>query len=139
MGKILVNIKITNRVDEAAAKRGLISSNKVRFVELKNVLVDTGADTLCLPISMINYLGLDFVEDRNLKTANGIVKAGLYADAKVALGSRQSTPYTIALPDGIPPLLGCIPLEQMGVVLNLQKQCVEFLPIEGENTYMTVY
>ena len=139
MGKILVNIKITNRGDEIAAKRGFISSNKVRFVELKNVLVDTGADTLCLPISMINYLGLDFVEDRRIKTANGIIKSGLYFDAKVQIGERMATVETIALPDGIPPLLGVLPLEQLGITLNPKTQSIDFLPIDGENTYMTVY
>ena len=56
MGKVIVNIKLTNLKDaflqEAGARRG-----KARAVEVE-ALVDTGATRLYLKPSVINKLGL---------------------------------------------------------------------------------
>ena len=59
MGKVLTTITVTNRIDEAKAKEGLIAPEKFRSITLDNVLVDTGATTLCLPKGTITQLGLD--------------------------------------------------------------------------------
>ena len=53
MGKILTTLTITNRADQSAAKRGYIPTEQVRSLTLHNILVDSGATTLCLPADAI--------------------------------------------------------------------------------------
>jgi len=139
MGIIIIKLKITNYGDEAASKRGFITPKEVRSIELTDVLVDTGSYYLGLPKKVVKKLGLDFVEHRNIKTAKGVLKCGLYFGAKLQLGDRLATVDTIALPDGTPPLLGVLAMEALGVTANPVKQIVEYLPIDPENTYMFAY
>jgi len=53
----ITTIVITNRLDQALAARGFIPLEQVRSITLKNVLVDTGATTLCLPADAIADVG----------------------------------------------------------------------------------
>ncbi|MEO0409659.1 MAG: aspartyl protease, partial [Cyanobacteria bacterium P01_A01_bin.135] len=43
MGKVTTTLTVTNRIDEANAKQGIIPKEAVRSITLENVLVDTGA------------------------------------------------------------------------------------------------
>ncbi|WP_009631170.1 hypothetical protein [Synechocystis sp. PCC 7509] len=58
MEKITTTLVITNRLDQGLAERGLMPTEDIRTITLKNVLVDTGATTLCLPANVIAKLGL---------------------------------------------------------------------------------
>ena len=49
MGKVFATLTIMNRADQIRAEDGTISPEAIRSIVLKNVLVDTGATTLCLP------------------------------------------------------------------------------------------
>ncbi|MEO6863402.1 MAG: hypothetical protein ABI180_17985 [Microcoleus sp.] len=49
IGKITTTLTITNPLDQGKAEDGLIPADQVRSITIKNVLVDTGANTLCLP------------------------------------------------------------------------------------------
>jgi hypothetical protein len=51
IGRIITTLTITNRADQILATRGIITADEVRSITLNNVLVDTGATTLCLPKS----------------------------------------------------------------------------------------
>ncbi|MGC9525998.1 MAG: hypothetical protein ACP5D7_10725 [Limnospira sp.] len=57
MGKITTPLTVTNRIDQANVTRGYITPEDVRSLTLENVLVDTGATTLCLPADAIARLG----------------------------------------------------------------------------------
>ena len=59
MEKVTTTLVITNRLDEGKAEDGLIPIEQVRSVTLENVLVDTGATTLCLPKDVLARLGLN--------------------------------------------------------------------------------
>lgn len=63
IGKITTTLTIINRADQSAATRGYISPEEVRSITLKNVLVDTGATTLCLPPDVIAQLGLELLRE----------------------------------------------------------------------------
>lgn len=78
MGKIITILTIINRADQIIAARGFIPTKQVRTVTLDNVLVDTGATTLCLPANIIEQLGLELLKEVNVETANGIVKRELF-------------------------------------------------------------
>ncbi len=138
MGKILTTLTITNRADESAATRGYISADEVRSVILKNVLVDTGATTLCLPAKIIAQLGLELLREVDVETATGIGKARIFQDAKILLLEREGTFECLELPGGQEPLLGVIPLEALGIELDLQNQQLIPLPISPTQTYLTI-
>jgi clan AA aspartic protease len=138
MGRIITTLVITNRPDEVLAKRGVIAPNEIRSLTLDNVLVDTGATTLCLPADIIEQLGLEILKTVEVETATGISQARIFQDAKISLLDREGTFECLELPGGQRPLLGVIPLEALGIELDLQKQVLKVLPISPTQTYLTI-
>ncbi len=138
VGKILTRLTITNRADEITAARGYVPADQIRSVTLENVLVDTGATTLCLPAKVIAQLGLELLKEVDVGTATGIGKARIFQDAKISLLGREGTFECLELPGGQDPLLGVIPLEALGIELDLQNQQLVLLPISPTQTYLTI-
>ncbi|MGK7924194.1 MAG: retroviral-like aspartic protease family protein [Spirulina sp.] len=138
MGKILTTLTITNRIDQANAARGLIPQEEVRSLTLDNVLVDTGATTLCLPSPMISQLGLELLREVNVTTATGVAKARIFQDAKISLLGREGTFECLELPGGQDALLGVIPLEALGLEPDVGTQSLRVLPIDSSDTYLTI-
>jgi len=137
MGRITTQLIITNRADQIRAEDGTISPEAVRSVTLDDVLVDTGATTLCLPADVIARLGLTMKEEVTVATATTIETARLFEDARIALLDREITVECLEVPEGRQPLLGAIPMEALGVELDLQDQAIRFLPKRGAKTYYT--
>lgn len=138
MGKVLTNLTIVNRADQIREEDGTISSEQVRSVMLKDVLVDTGATTLCLPRDVIAKLGLKILKEVDVATANGIGTARIFQDAKISLCGREGTFECLELPGGKDALLGVIPLESLGLELDLKNQKLKVLPISPTETYLTI-
>ncbi len=138
MGKIITTLTIINRADQVVAARGFIPAEQVRTVMLDNVLVDTGATTLCLPANIIEQLGLELLKEVNVETANGIGKARIFRDATILLCGREGTFECLELPGGNNALLGVIPLEALGIELDLKNQKLVPLPISPTETYLTI-
>lgn len=138
MGKILTTLTITNRIDEAKASQGLITNDQVRSVTLRDVLVDTGTTTLCLPPETIAQLGLDLLKEVDVTTAAGLRTARVFQDAKISLCGREGTFECLELPGGRNPLIGVIPLEALGLELDLQHQTLKVLPSTSMDTYLTI-
>lgn len=138
MGKITTSLVITNRADQAIASRGLMPAEEVRSMVLNDVLVDTGATTLCLPPKAIAELGLELLKEVDVMTATGFSKARIFQDAKISLLGREGTFECLELPGGSDALLGVIPLETLGIELDLQKQQLKVLPISPSQTYLTI-
>ncbi|MCL1467207.1 retroviral-like aspartic protease family protein [Argonema galeatum] len=138
MGKITTTLVITNRADQVLTARGFIPPQEVRSITLNDVLVDTGATTLCLPPEAIAQLGLELLKEVDVETATGIGKARIFQDAKVSLLGREGTFECLELPGGRSALLGVIPLEALGIELDLQNQRLIVLPISPTQTYLTI-
>ncbi|NET37022.1 MAG: aspartyl protease [Cyanothece sp. SIO1E1] len=138
MGKIVTTLVITNRADQILAKRGVIPEAEIRSIRLDNVLVDTGATTLCLPKDTIQKLGLDLLKQVDVETATGLSQARIFQDAKISLLDREGTFECLELPGGRDPLLGVIPLETLGIELDLQNQTLAKLPIGPNRSYLTI-
>ncbi len=139
VGKIVTQLVVTNRGDQILAARGAIPTNEIRSVTLDNVIVDTGATTLCLSADTIAQLGLEMLRDVRILTANGPGRARIFQDAKISLLGREGTFECLELPGGTDPLIGVIPLEALGVELNLQEQTVRLLPDNSDDTFYTIY
>jgi predicted aspartyl protease len=138
MGKVLTTLTITNRADQVLATRGFIASGEIRSLTLKNVLVDTGATTLCLPAEAITTLGLELLKEVYVSTATGISKAKIFRDATISTCGREGTFECLELLGGREALLGVIPLEALGLEPDLQKQILRVLPSESVDTYLTI-
>ncbi|HBK21120.1 MAG TPA: aspartyl protease [Planktothrix sp. UBA10369] len=138
MGKITTTLTITNRLDQGKAEDNLIPADRVRSITIKDVLVDTGATTLCLPQDAIAQLGLKLLKTVPVATATGIGTARIFEDAKISLMGRDATFECIELPAGADPLLGVIPLEALGIELDLQKQTLVLLPLSPTASYLRI-
>ncbi|MGK7946212.1 MAG: retroviral-like aspartic protease family protein [Microcystaceae cyanobacterium] len=138
MGKITTTLTITNRIDQANAVQKIISPEQVRSITLDNVLIDTGATTLCLSAEVIATLGLDLLKEVTVETAAGINQARIFQDAKISLMGREGTFECLELPGGSSALLGVIPLEALGIELDLKNQQLVTLPISPLETYLTI-
>jgi predicted aspartyl protease len=138
MGKVTTTITVTNQVDQILASRGFIPDSQVRSLTLENVLVDTGATRLCLPAGVIEQLGLVLQEEVEVKTAVGIRKAKLFKEVILQIEGRQGVYNCMELPGGEDPLLGVIPLEDLGLEPDLQTQTLRVLPTEGKDTYLMI-
>ena len=57
LGEVRVKVKLTNAVDEALVRRGLLTADKIRSYEA-DALVDTGAVRSVLPVHVVQRLGL---------------------------------------------------------------------------------
>ena len=137
-GRIITTLIIRNRGDQVLAERGLMPREDIRTITLKDVLVDTGATTLCLPANVIAKLGLTLLKEVDVATATGFSKARIFEDAKITLGEREGTFECLELPGGTEPLLGVIPLEALGIELDLQNQKLIVLPISPNASYLRI-
>jgi predicted aspartyl protease len=110
MGRILTDLKVSNFGDI------LTNWEKIRTIEIKDALVDTGAAMLNLHIDQINELGLMFLRKVRVKTANGTVERNIYGVARVEIQGRESEFDVLEVPDDVPVLVGYIVLEQLDLV-----------------------
>jgi len=138
MCKMRIKLVIINNIDEILSEENVISKDKIRSCSIEDVLIDTGATTLALPARYIAQLGLKFMKTVAVSTATGISERKIYQNVKVRLMERETICECIELPDDTQPLLGVIPLEAMGVELDLQSQKLKFLPYDLLSTYLTV-
>lgn len=138
MGKVFTTITVTNRADQILARNGVIPEAEIRSITLENVLVDTGATTLCLPASVVEQLGLELAREITIETAMGIGTARIFQDAKLSISGRDGTFECLELPGGSSALVGVIPLEAMGLEPDLKNQTLRVLPIDSTETYLTI-
>lgn len=139
MGKVTTTIIVTNLVDQILATREFIPAEQVRSLTLDNVLVDTGATRLCLSEEIISQLGLTLQGEVEFKTAVGIRKVRIFKGLNLSIEGREGTFNCVELPADTDPLLGLIPLEDLGLEPDLKNQRLRVLPVEGKDTYLTVY
>ncbi len=138
MGKIIVTLTITNWVDKVLAERGFIPEEDVRSCVVDNALVDTGATRLCLPADIIQKLGLKQNATIDAQTAVGLQTLNVYEGLLLNVEGREGSYNCVELPAGQTPLLGLIPLEDLGLDPDLQNQRLRHLPTRGKETYLTV-
>ena len=138
MGHVYASITIRNRIDERDAELGRIAPNEVRSISLERVLVDTGATILALPASMIAELGLLFDREVPIRTANGTSQARLFRDASLTVEGRRGDFRCLELPDDAQPLLGVLPMEELGIEPDILIHRLRLLPEEpgGETHYL---
>jgi predicted aspartyl protease len=139
MGRVLVTARIENIEDLYDVKKGQKTLDQVRFVEVTDALVDTGASMLSMPKSLIDRLGLDFVRSRRARTAAGSMDARLYGLAKLTIQGRDYTTEVLELPDNSPVLIGQLPLEAMDWVIDMPGRRLIGNPAHGGEQMYELY
>ena len=121
MGRVVTTAKITNLYDLLKVHEGLVADDTVRSIEVE-LLVDTGATMLSLPIIMIDQLGLTKTKEKRVMTASGEATRAIYDVVRLEIMDRDATIPVMEVPPGVPALLGYIPLELLDLVPNPKSQ-----------------
>jgi predicted aspartyl protease len=131
MGRVVVEAKVFNNVDEIEVKRGTRPPDQVRSVTIPDALVDSGATLLELPASVIQQLGLVQKRSIRARTANGVREFAIYEPVRLIVQNRECTVEVMELSDGTPALIGQFPLELLDFVVDLRGQRLVGDPFHG--------
>ena len=118
MGKVSVTAKIESLADLYLADRGELEPDGVRAVDVQQALVDTGATSLSMPLSLINRLGLKPIRRRNARTSAGVVTVRIFQTVRLTIQGRDCNVDVTELPEECPILIGQVPLELLDFVVD---------------------
>ena len=122
MGRVTVDIHLTNSDDIALARAGKITPAEIRTVTVA-ALVDTGATMLVLPKEVIQNLGLQAIRTTRSRIGDGrFIERTIYGPAKLKVMDREVICEAADSPPNVPPLLGQIPLESLDLHVDCKGQ-----------------
>jgi predicted aspartyl protease len=104
------------------ARRNLMDKDEVKRIH-STMLVDTGAYMMAINEVIQSMLDLPFIEERSIELANGL--SGVYnvvGPVEVRFDGRRATCTAFVLPGDSEPLLGVIPMEEMGLYIHPLRQ-----------------
>src|SRR2546425_3759956 len=137
MGKVTVKLKLTN-YPETVLKSLKLLKRKPRSVET-DALVDTGATRLYLKSSVIKALGLKKTGAVDSKTTNGVRRRAVYQPVRLDLMGRNGTFEVVEVDDGVPNLLGQIPLEYLDFIVDPTGRKLDANPEHGDKQMSEEY
>lgn len=116
IGEVRVKVKLTNAVDEALVRRGLLAADKIRRYEA-DALVDTDAVRSVLPIHIVQRLGLVTVRRTRATYANDATEdIDVTEMVGIDLIGRRTTEETLVL--GSEVLIGQTVLESLDLLVD---------------------
>lgn len=131
MGRVTVEAVVENLQDLLAARHGTMADEAVRRVTIDDALVDTGATALSLPTSVIERLGIKRWGEKKVVTSKGADEAAIYEPVRLTIQDRHCSVDVIEVPDGVPALIGQVPLELLDFVVDLQSRRLIGNPAHG--------
>ena len=122
MGIIYADIELINQEDISLARLSLIGEEEIKRMQV-NMLVDSGAYNLCINETILEQLGLPFIEKRKAQLANGhIQEFDIVGPVVLIFKNRRTVCNAMVLAGDSEPLLGAIPLEDLDVIIHPQRQ-----------------
>ena len=122
MGEVKVPVRITNSMDQGMFRRGLITKDQIRSVEVE-AAVDTGAVRSVMPVDIMLKLGLKPVKEINARMANGMEqRVELSEPADMEILDRITSELFIVLGDEV--LIGQTALEGTDLLVDCTRQRV---------------
>src|SRR5207253_7131160 len=103
------------------------------------VLKFTGAPLLSLPTSLIRQLGLVRVASKRVTSSLGFAEAALYEAVRLTIQGRSCTMDVMEVPDGVPVLIGQLPLEHLDFVVDLRSRSLIGNPAHGGEHMYEMY
>lgn len=131
MGRVLTEATIANLKDLWAAEQGMISHGQIRQLTVEDALVDTGATLLSLPTRLIRQLGLGQRGTKRITSSTGIGEAAMYDAVRLTIQGRECTMDVMEVPDGVPVLIGQLPLEHLDLVVDPRSRTLTGNPAHG--------
>lgn len=122
MARVVTEISVQNIGDVLAAFQGTLPADRVRSATIADALVDTGSTFLSLPASVIRQLGLLKISTKRVTTSKGPSESTLYAAVRLTIQGRFCTTDVLEVPDGVPALIGQIPLENLDFIVDPRNQ-----------------
>ncbi len=139
MGRVLTEATIESVRDLVEVKLGHRKPEDVRRVTVTDALVDTGATTLSIPTSLARQLGLEVVSTKRTRTAGGHRDANLLEVVRLTIQGRECNLDPLEVPDGVPVLVGQIPLEFLDLVVDPHGQKLIGNPAHGGEQMFEMY
>ena len=122
MGKVVTKAWLRNNQDLTRLADGRIAVEQVRQQE-QELIVDTGARAVGLPLPIIEQLGLPATRKVTVTLSDGSrQERQLYGELRVQVGDRDDVFSCVAKPEGAPLLLGQIVLEVLDLVVDCGRQ-----------------
>lgn len=122
MGLVYADIELINSGDMELARRYYIGEEEVKRINV-NILVDSGANNLCINESIQQQLDLPFIEKRKAQLADGhIEEYDIVGPIVLKFKNRRTVCNAMVLQGDSEPLLGVIPLEDMDVLIHPSRQ-----------------
>ena len=126
MGQIHASIELINLIDFQDSRRLIIDTDDVRKITV-SALVDTGALFMCINENIQEYLQLPIVDYNRVELADGrVVERPIVAPLMIRCMGEIAHCSAVVMPDDSEPLLGAIPLEEMNLIIDLQR--LELIP-----------
>lgn len=120
VGAVRVPIKLTNAIDEALIRRGLLNPTHLRVCETE-ALVDTGAVRTVLPPEIVAQLGLNIRSQQMAQFANGTEEpVGLTEPVLIEIAGRETTEATLVTGNTV--LIGQTVLETLDLWVDCKQQ-----------------
>ena len=128
MGLIRTELEIANWSDIHLSKKGIISKDKIRRMNVK-FLVDSGASMMAINEDIVAQLGLEKVDSRLAERANGeTIKLDVVGPLEVRFGNRRSSVDAMVLPGNSECLLGAIPMQDLDLVIFEKEERIMINP-----------
>jgi len=136
IGEVRVKVKLTNAVDEALVRRGLLTADKIRSYEA-NALVDTGAVRSFLPREVVQRLGLGTVGRSRATYANDLSEdVDITEVVGIELVGRRTTEEALVL--GSEVLIGQTVLESLDLQVDCTNHRVVGNPAHPDQTVIKI-
>ncbi len=120
MGEVRVKIKLTNAVDQALVRRGLMKPEQVRVYDA-DALVDAGAVRCVLPPHVVERLGLNDVGRRTAEYADGRLESVPLTEPFILeVAEREELETAMVLGDEV--LIGQTALEKLDLFVDCVNQ-----------------
>jgi len=121
MGQIHASITLVNPFDVEDARRLIIDPEEIRSINV-SALVDTGSLFMVINENIQQYLQLPVTGHQRVELANGKVLEGpVVGPLLVRCMGVMAHCGAIVMPDDSEPLLGAIPLEEMNLVIDVNR------------------
>lgn len=139
MGRVTAEATIENLEDIWAVKRGLQPAEEARRVVVPEALADTGASRLSMPTSLIHQLGLAQIGTKRVMSSIGPAQAALYGPVRLTVMGRDCMVDVLEVPDGVPVLIGQLPLENLDLVVDPCNHKLTGNPAHGGEHVIELY
>ena len=136
VGQVFVSFDVSNAADVDRMEDRELGPADVRRTALDDVLMDSGATHLCLPADVIARLGLRFSFEAPVEIPTGTTTRRVFRNARVTYEDRFAIVSAVELPVGRPPLLGAIPMEELGIEPDLRNRRVRKLPMDMNSSFL---